>query len=271
MRTLAFLLALFALSACSRASRQPASAEACRDPLEAPAPPLLRSELSFEQTPATMKEKFRWVLDTGRRLEFRGFRAGGAYLLPIVPSLETGEKRRTELVSFPEPTARAVATHMEEAFRRGFAVYPFFSDMGHGHLMLPNAMAAALGRKKEAGKLSDGAYLAEALARPELRVLYHAAEQLKFANGSVPIPELNFLREHRNIVGSLERPRELTTINLGGVPNTAGAPEGWAMVGMFYVSASREGCIPIQYADTTLFLDFSLMAASYVPAEPEDD
>lgn len=172
---------------------------------------------------------------------------------------------------FPEKTARAIVTHMEEAFRHGYAIYPFFSDMGHGHLMLPSAAARAIVGKRDSEKLSDGALLREIFAHPDLRVLYHAAEQLKFAEGKKPIPELDFLREHRNIVGGISEPTKLETINLGGVPNTAGAPAGWEMVGMFYVSASREGCFPIRYGNAPLYVDFSLMAASYMPAEPEDE
>lgn len=83
-------LLLLLLSACTHGGRAPASSPNCGDPLQSSAPPLLRSELSFEQTPAVMKENFRWVLDTGRRLEFRGFRDGESYLLPIVPGLESG-------------------------------------------------------------------------------------------------------------------------------------------------------------------------------------
>lgn len=243
----------------------------CRNPLDTSQPVLLRSDLNFEQTPLMMKEKFDWVLKTGRRIEYRGYKEGDRYLLPIYSDNRTGMRQPQALVSFPQKTAKAVVVHMETAFKKGYAIYPFFSDMGHGHLMLPDGEAAKIGLLSNGKESSDAERLEAILSHPELKILYHAAEQLKYSEKGKPIKELDFLRKHRNIIGSIARPTELETVDLGGVPNTAGAPKGMSTVGMFYMSAANRACIPIRYGKGSLFLDFSFMGSSYDPKQMVDE
>jgi hypothetical protein len=270
---LAFLLLLS--SCAATADRLPSSEivpeKDCRNPLDTNEPVKLRSDFPFKQTPAEMRELFERQLREGKRFEYRGYREGGKYIVPIFPGNRIGLRNPSALVHFPRRVVRAVVEHMQEAFKRGYANYPFHSDMGHGHLLLPSEEARRIKERSDREGLNRGKEIELYLQSRSLKILYHAAEQLKYAENGRVVPELEFLRKHRNIIGSIADPRRIVTVDVGGVPNTAGAPEGMAAVGIFWMGAARRGCIPFPYRGEELFLDISLVGPSYDPALLRDD
>lgn len=245
------LVLLASLSAASAAVRD------CSRPSGGPY--VLMQDHPFEQSRERMAALFQELLDSGKRLEYRGWLENDRWVMPYAESNRAGQTSFDFHAELPVPLAGAIVTHMSEAFSRGWSIYPFRSDFGHGHLMLPEPAYAALapGTKKET--------LERILSHPELEILYHVSEQLKFYEGTEPVPGTVFLREHRNVVGTLRAPKDIRVLPVTD-GRGAGAPAGMIMAGgVIYLSASRAGCLPFEWRGQTLHLDLSLVP----PSQPE--
>lgn len=147
--------------------------------------------------------------------------------------------------------------HLETAFARGYARYPFFHDMGHGH-MINSPEADRRMEEARANGASEQEIWQMAYEDPGLRFLYHASEHLVLRGDPRNVPaDTEFLRAHRNIVGSVAAPADIQVLPDSGGANTHG-PGG----SIIYLSASRTGCVPMKYGAGVLYLDFSTLGSS---------
>ncbi|MBI3548724.1 MAG: hypothetical protein HY078_06695 [Elusimicrobia bacterium] len=257
-------MSLLPLAAAALLSHAPVAApdvaQDCASQWESPKPIHFKKELPFDQTLEEMDRRFEELLASGRRLEYRGFRRAGRFVLPYFNTNLTGMTTPMYEVVFPDALVDAIRVHAETAFARGYALYPFFSDFGHGHLMHSDAFNAALAERVTREGLSGQQQFQAALDDPDLKILYHASEQLVFPGDARARGEaIEFLRKHRNIVGGVREPAAIVALpDLGGV-NTAGAPAGWSFGGMFYVSAARQACVPIAHRGRALYFDIGLV------------
>jgi hypothetical protein len=188
-----------------------------------------------------LKTKFEALYSSGQRLNHRVYwdESEQSYLA------ETDRG----LIHLPKDFLAHLQTHFALALARGYADLLFYSDLGHGHLLVPASK-----------KLS----FAMALASPSLKVLYHTAELLKMRDGfspDAPLPQDPWLAWRyfsRNVLADNQTGENLAVL-FAKPPayNTVRAIEGYREIGTFLVSASKEGCFPYEQGGKTLYFDLA--------------
>ncbi len=167
-----------------------------------------------------------------------------------------------------------VRMHIEKALEREYVQAIIFPDMGHSHFFVP---------QEHWDNVYDGTPVSAISHRttalfedPELRVLYHTAEQLQMLDEEqnlLPDPELQWRHYTRNIVGDNRGAGVLDLIrDPTSNANTARDMEGHHYIGAgFSVSANKNGCFPFVHKGQTFFFDLSLSDAPLDPSVPIDD
>lgn len=244
-------------------------AVSCKNPQEVYYPALLRSDFPGRMSLDEMRDHFQWIIDSYRRMEFRGYRnQKGDYTVALFRNNVTGATNSYGEVVIPKRVYKAIATHVNEALDKGYVSFPYFPDMGHGHLMLPGQIALKLFAMKSENQMQEDDFLEEVFNHPELEILYHAAEHLDYIQNGQAVEELEFFRRNRNIIGTIRNPKEIVTVDTGTLINTAGAPHDRQYLGMFYLSASREGCLKL---NDEFYYDISITPFSYDPTLVSSD
>ncbi|MBI3549842.1 MAG: hypothetical protein HY078_12460 [Elusimicrobia bacterium] len=245
---------------CLAAAGAPWSALAqqdCSPRSEAAEPIVLVGDLPFHQTLEEIAARFGILIDSGKRLEHRGYRDGGRFVVPFHG--QHGESPEALFIAeFPDAFLDAVRTHVETALEQGYAVFPYYADLGHGHLLVPvRAFEELKARRRQGASQRD--ILEAVLAHPDLRILYHAAEQLVLpSDRRASSAAVRHLRAHRNFVASLREPRGLVVLpDLGG-PNTHRSLPGYETGPTFYFAAARRGCVPLTFRGRSVFMDVGL-------------
>lgn len=167
-----------------------------------------------------------------------------------------------------------VRIHIEKALERKYVQAIIFPDMGHSHFFVPQEHWDAVYAGGPVSEISHRT--TELFEDPELRVLYHTAEQLQMLDEErnlLPDPDLQWRHYTRNIVGDnrgagvLDILRDPTSL-----ANTARDMEGHHYIGAgFSVSANKNGCFPFVHEGETFFFDLSLSDAPLDPSVPVDD
>ncbi|MBY0316969.1 MAG: hypothetical protein K2Q26_15725 [Bdellovibrionales bacterium] len=235
----------------------------CTSQTQRPEPIIRQSESSFGQEIEDISALFERYVVSGQRLEYRGFMESGKFLVPHMASNETAKPVK-EIVEWPLHLPQAIAIHLEKAFEKGYANFPIMADMGHGHFYIPSEDYKALRNRpyKEV--------IHAVLHHPRLRILYHTAEHLAYVSDQQTIvPRYEFLRAHRNIVGSIDAPEDIQIVSEPSINNTVGGLPGWSGFGSFYLHVSGRGCFPFNYKGRPLKLDLGFMGPSYVPSESD--
>lgn len=257
----------FALNSTAAVAREGnRSASVCLPAGEAPAPIIDRSYFfPGLLEPKAMHELFDDFQKSGKRFEYRGHMRGGRYLVPYSEQNVTGQKL-IDTVEFPKTLIKAIQTHMSESFKAGFAKYPFLPDMGHGHLLVPAKVLA----KAKADGLSAVATLQAVLSSPELEILYHVNELLKYedADGHVSA-EIAYMRDNRNIIASVANPSALVTHAPQAEPPAK--MKDLVQQGQFYMTLNQNGCLPATFAGAPTGMDLSIVGPSWIPKPAEDD
>jgi hypothetical protein len=224
----------------------------CSDPFSSHTPILLSGPWAHFQTNQDVETHFTQLLSQGKRLEYRGMRQGDQYLLPIVSINRSGLERPALWINLPEHLIQSVIKHIQLAIDNGYAQFPFFPDMGHGHLHLPPGSPGS----ERNGRMPHE-FLSDEFNDPNLALLYHSAEAYDLTHSSSE--DWSHIWLHRNFVGRMDKdgPLEVLQGPLQGM-NTLGSIPGMVKGSTIYFSASRQGCIPFEFQGESLFLDFSM-------------
>jgi len=218
-------------------------------------PVVYSSDFRWSYSLAEMEQRYRVMYASPKRLKDRAFyeAASGRLLLPL-PAVWGGP------ATLSPRLVKSVSRHIETALARGYADFVFFPDMGHAHFFIPEERwAAAYADTPVAGIASRyGAFFQD----PELKVLYHTAEQLLLRNESGPLPDrkLQWRFFTRSIVGdnrglgALEPHHDPTS-----AANTVKDFEGHRYYGAgFNLSANQRGCFRFRHRGETFYFDLSL-------------
>jgi hypothetical protein len=183
-----------------------------------------------------LRAKFEALYESEKRLKHRAYLVNGSFTAPY----------RGKNVQIPETFLAQVKIQAELMLERGNADHLFYSDLGHGHLLLPEG--------------EESQTMEAVLASPHLKILYHTAELLEMRKGSLgPLPTDSALAWRYYSRNVLAHGRELAVLFAhGAIYNTVREIPGYREVGTFYISGSRDGCFPYRQGERRLFFDLSL-------------
>ena len=248
--------------------REPAAAlspEPCA-PETAAEPKLYSSDVRWGLTLPEMMELYEKLYASDKRLKLRAyFNAGkGRFELPNPP--EFGGP-----VAVPASLIKALVRHIEVAFEKDYIDAVFFPDMGHSHLLIPDALYRRKYEQYPTARKSQ--FYTDVLGDPAVRIFYHTAEQLKSLkeDGSVLDDQrVQWRHKTRNIAGPITETAGLTVYqNPASKANTVGEVPGFYWWGAgFNFSANKSGCFSFKRGDRTVRFDLSLSDLEPDPANP---
>lgn len=139
--------------------------------------------------------------------------------------------------------------HIITAYNQKYIDHVFFPDMGHSHFLIPNAKWTKIYDLIPVSKFSR--MYEKFFADPDLKILYHTAEQLQTLDGQdqvLPDSQIQWRFKTRNIVGFNNGKKELLVLqNPASKANTVDEYPGhkwWG--GGFNLSAHRNGCVSLK-------------------------
>lgn len=217
------------------------------------------NDFSWGMSMDDMKTKFQEIYHSGKRLKARAYydTENNYFVLP------KGELSETKKVRLTPRFLKSLKLHVENALKANYADYVFFPDMGHSHLLLPQAF---YDREVKDRPTKDQHLTYEAMfASPEVKILYHTAEQLKVLNEDNRLLGDKYLQWRyftRNLVGDNKGEGKMQIYKALDTPaNTAGESHAhgdkwWG--GGFSISSSSDGCFAYEKDGKTLYFDISL-------------
>lgn len=163
----------------------------------------------------------------------------------------------------------SVQSHIEQALKLNFIEGVFFSDMGHSHLLIPESHfeQSSVG----SNLLQMSRFYERVLTHPDVLILYHTAEQLKFLDSSsqvLPDSYSQWRFKTRNLLGGVNPATPVQTIqNPESQANTAGSLPGYRWWGAgFNLSANKHGCFTYREPDGNIRrFDISMYDLTYPP------
>lgn len=227
-------------------------------PAAANEPVVMGSDFRFGMKQDEMLKLAADLYDSGKRLKARAFYAPDRDVF----RMEASDWDRS-VVDLPTPLAYAVMRHLEEALRLEYAQVVTFTDMGHAHFFVP--LEAWNERIVPAPQGTRAETYAALFREPELKVLYHTAEQLKMTSDDGQLLGDHFLRWRyytRNLIGET-KPQGRLEIHkqLKEGFNTVHELAGHHKYGAgFYINASKDGCFPFLHEGKTRYFDLSLQS-----------
>lgn len=251
MRILVVLiLFLHALNICAETSQ-----ERCAP--QSPLDKIIYSDDFFWNMSATqMSTIYNSLYYSKRRLNHRAYFKGDHFVLPLNQGDQLGEVKVTDLF------IKSVTRHVEVALKRKYAEYIFFPDMGHSHFFVP--LDYYNRELRDLPYDSTATLYEKMLAHPDLKILYHTAEQLKMkeANGEVSRDrQLAWRFFSRNIVGDNQGKGQLEVIydasNSGNTVHEYQSDFYYWGAG-FNISANQNGCFPFEVDGKIYYFDLSL-------------
>jgi len=214
------------------------------------------SDFHWKYSLPEMKARFEEMYASAKRLPRRAY--------------WNAEKGRLELphdegrggpVAITDAFVRAVARHIERAYELDYIDAVFFPDMGHSHLLIPQALWDEKYSRYDVDKFSR--LYEDMFSDPRIEIFYHTAEQLKTReeNGAmVADPRTQWRYKTRNIAGSITADADLRVLqNPKSDANTVhGAPgKSWWGAG-FNLSANENGCFSYTVDGKQHYFDLSL-------------
>lgn len=256
MKTILIFILLFTGVTLVHAEQMPLIAQ-CSMP-KADEPVVKTDDFFWSMSLEQMDTKFKDIYASGKRLKGRAFYdpSKKEYFLPT----SWGKEKKKILI--PAPFLKSITKHIEEALRRRAVDFIFFPDMGHSHFFIPQKIW-----DQGMEKINDRELLYEKMfATPELKILYHTAEQLKMQDGDGVDAPLTTDRRllwryfTRNLVGKNNGSDELEIYyNWSEKFNTLRELEGhYYYGGGFNISSSKNGCFPYRWNGKTYYFDLSL-------------
>lgn len=180
------------------------------------------------------------------------------------------EKKRYELpyedsrggpVVLPPRLIAALTRHIEAAFAADYIDAVFFPDMGHSHLLIPDAVWKKVYDPYPVDKFSR---MYEAMFDdPRIEIFYHTAEQLKMLESDKSVindERVRWRHKTRNIAGLNTPDATLKVLqNPKSDANTVGEVPGYFWWGGgFNFSANKDGCFAYKAGGKTTRYDISL-------------
>jgi len=241
---------------------KPAEAKYAADPRCAPQaegePKVYSNDFRWDFDLPSMRAKFDEIYGSGKRLPARAFWNPETSRLELPHEASQGGN-----IVITEKLVRALSRHIERAFELDYIDGVFFPDMGHSHMLIPEALWSS---KYDAFPISEKSRMYSTMfADPEVHIFYHTAEQLKVKekDGSfVPGERYKRRYETRNIAGPITPDAELWMLQAPDSPaNTAHEKDApgykWYGAG-FNFSASKDGCFSYQKDGETFRYDISM-------------
>lgn len=208
-------------------------------------------DFSWGVTLAEIKEKEELIYLSGKRLKERAYTRDGK----IYFSVEDDEAEIS--LHFIEGLIKQV----ENAFEQKYVDALIFPDMGHSHFFIPMDIY-----NKDIKPIKNRKLRYEKMySMPELKILYHTAEQLKMVDENkilINDDELIWRYNTRNIVGDLNGSPLEVIVNDKSPFNTAhdyGAEGEYRYWGAgFNISGSIDGCFSYRRNGKDFYFDISL-------------
>lgn len=233
-------------------------------PPAADEPVIYQSDFRWHYTLEEMGQRFDEMVVSPKRLHERAYydEATDSFVLPHT-------KQWGGDVVMSRRIVESVKYHIEKSLALGYIDHVFFPDLGHSHFFVPEERWA---QAYEGTPVAQISRLYEGLLDdPELKVLYHTAEQLLMLGpDDEPLPDRevqwrlytrNLLGENRGADSRLELLHDL-----GSKANTVRDYAGHhSHSAGFNVSANQAGCFPYQVDGQTYYFDLSLSDLPYDP------
>ncbi len=242
-----------------------AVAARCAPPAEDEEPVYL-SDFEWGYSLERMATRFDEIYASGKRLDGRSFydEASDAFVFPQIESWG-GQ------AVMPRRVVENVRMHIEKALARGYADFIFFPDMGHSHYFIPMDTYQSVYAPYSVSEHTT--MLERLLDDPELKVLYHTAEQLQQLDEDknlLPDRHLQWRFFTRNVVGDNDWNGRIDLLHEPeSAANTSHDLEGHYYYGAgFYISAVAEGCFPYVHEGKVYYFDISF---TDMPYETTDD
>ncbi len=216
---------------------------------------LYSNDFSWGMELQEIKDKYREIYNSSKRLPGRAFIKDGAVVLP--KNIYGGEVKYTRL---PSRFLKSVRKHVEEAMKLKYVDALIFPDMGHSHLFIPIKDYEVLRHipVKDVHLFYEKVFDLEGL-----KILYHTAEQLKMVDENRKLLKGRLLQWRfytRNLVGSNQARGKLELLHEeSSSHNTARSyRENYRYYGAgFNISASKGGCFPFKVGPQTYYFDLS--------------
>jgi hypothetical protein len=266
---LIILIALLttALPALVLAGNTPAEiAQRCAPPTKQEKP-LYSSDFHWGYDISEMVQKSDEMYNSDKRLPKRAYWDVKRRQLILPYTKERGGN-----VVVTEDFVQTIAAHVERAFANSFIDAVFFPDMGHSHLLIPQQRFDEYYAKIPNEKVAK--IYQEVFRDPELKILYHTAEQLKMLDDDknvLPNPWLRWRHHSRNIVGVNSLTKALDILqNPESKANTVGEVPGYYWWGAgFNLSANKKGCFEFKRQGQSYYFDLSLFDLEADPSAPQ--
>ncbi len=208
-----------------------------------------------------MSKRFEEMYASRKRLKDRAYydQASGRFILPITETWGGEAELSTRLI-------QNLRMHIEKALARGYAEFIFFPDMGHSHFFIPQAHWDAEYRDMPAAEY--GKLYARLFADPQLKVLYHTAEQLEQLDEDdhlLPNRHMQWRFFTRNPVGDNDFAGRVDLLHEpDSKANTArDYPGHHYFGGGFGFTATADGCFPYVHNGTVMYFDISMSELPY--------
>lgn len=175
-------------------------------------------------------------------------------------------KNTSESADFPEHYIKSIILHVENALKLKYAQYIFFPDMGHSHLFIPLEYYNNVMSKAPSRRFIDALELA--FKAPNLKTLYHTAEQLRLLDETKNVLSDRHLQWRfytRNPVIDAHGHIEIhTDFKAEGGYNTLRNLEGHRYYSGYNISANKNGCFPFENASGQIeYFDLSAWDLPY--------
>jgi hypothetical protein len=229
-------------------------------------PVVYQSDFEWGYTIEDMGRRFDDMYASGKRLKDRAYydEASGRFVMPVQASWG-GQ------VVVPTRLLENVRMHIEKALAQGYAEYIFFPDMGHTHFFIPRDHWDSVYLDYSAQDY--GQMFSQLFDDPELKVLYHTAEQLTQLDDDDNLLSDRHLQWRfftRNVVGDNDWAGRIDLLHEpGSMANTARSLEGHRYFGAgFNITATKDGCFPYVHNGWLFYFDISM---TDLPYETSDD
>jgi len=215
-----------------------------------------RSDFRWDYNLEDMGRRFDEMYASGKRLAGRAYfdDSSGAFVIPILESWGARTVLSKRLVE-------NVRMHLERALARGYAEYVFFPDMGHSHFFIPEERWESAYRGFSVPE--RGEMYAQMFDDPELRSLYHTAEQLTVLDEDdnlLPDRHLRWRFFTRNVVGDNNWGGQIDLLHEPtSSANTSRTLAGHHYYGAgFNITSTIDGCFPYLRDGGVSYFDISL-------------
>ena len=229
---------------------------------------IFTSDFSFirKLSPHEMELKFERLYKGPKRLFKR------AYFDPSTQRIKAPIPHIQSEAHVDSAFAANVSNHIKQSLKKGLSFYPFFSDMGHGHFLIPRKTYRRIKTSSFSSQATANFYQSMT-SNPDVKLLYHVGEQLQFFKK--PRLRKSFLSEKirsyyttRNFVAYQKG--ETTQIEVLKRENdsklTINEYPKHLYYGAFYFHANHQGCFSTEMHGKKIYFDISF---SYFA--PDDD